>query len=359
MIDSKNNYSVYKEHEYMEATMTYQEVKQKAKENIGPFCKVCPVCNGLACRGVIPGPGGKGSGNVFVRNYNAFQNIKVNMNTLYEKGNVDTSFDFFGNSVDLPLFAAPVGAVKMHYSDLYDDLTYSEALIEGCKQANIIGFTGDGANDDVFAGTIDAIRNASGWGVSTIKPWEMPLVQKKLKMAESAGVKAIAMDIDAAGLAFLALQGKPVGPLSLEMLKEITSSTQVPFIIKGIMTPQAARLAVEGGASGIVVSNHGGRVLDETPATAEVLEDIVKAVDGQLKIFVDGGIRSGLDIFKALALGADGVLIARPFTIAVYGGGAKGVKAYVDQLKAELENVMLMTGARNLKEITRDKIWSK
>lgn len=339
--------------------MNYQEVKNTAKKQMGPYCKVCPVCNGIACKGVIPGPGGKGSGHVFVRNYQAFQDIKVNMNTLYERGSVDTSADFFGEKMEAPIYAAPVGAVQMHYSDLYNDLTYSEALIEGCKKSNILGFTGDGANDDVFAGTIDAIKKAGGWGVPTIKPWEMDLIKKKLKMAEDSGAKAIAMDIDAAGLAFLALQGKPVGPISLDMLKTITSSTELPFIIKGIMTPQAAELAVAGGAAGIVVSNHGGRVLDETPATAEVLEDIVKAVDGRLKVFVDGGIRSGIDVFKALALGADGVLIARPFTIAVYGGGAQGVEAYVNQLKAELENVMLMTGARNIGEITREKIWTK
>ena len=339
--------------------MNYQDVKVEAKKHIGPYCKVCPVCNGLACKGVIPGPGGKGSGNVFVRNYSALQDIKVNMNTLYEGGPVKTSTDFFGHEVSIPVYAAPVGAVKLHYSDLYDDLTYSEALIKGCREAGVIAFTGDGANDEVFAGTIDAIKQADGLGVPTIKPWEMPLIMKKLNMANGSGARAIAMDIDAAGLAFLALQGKPVGPLSLDMLREITQATDKPFIVKGVMTPEAAEMAVKGGAAGIVVSNHGGRVLDETPATVEVLEDIVKAVDGRLKVFVDGGIRSGIDIFKVLALGADGVLIARPFTIAVYGGGAEGVKAYVDQLKSELENVMLMTGAKSLEDITRDKIWTK
>ncbi|WP_430883721.1 alpha-hydroxy-acid oxidizing protein [Fusibacter sp. JL216-2] len=339
--------------------MNYQDVKKEAKKNIGPYCKVCPVCNGIACRGVIPGPGGKGSGQVFVRNYSALQDIKVNMNTLYERGPVDTSADFFGHEVSLPVYAAPVGGVKIHYSDLYDDLTYSQEIIKGCREAGVIGFTGDGADDEVFAGTIEAIKQAEGLGVPTIKPWEMPLILKKLEMANNAGVTAIAMDIDAAGLAFLAQQGKPVGPLSLDMLCEITQATDKPFIVKGVMTAQAAELAIKGGASGIIVSNHGGRVLDETPSSVEVLEDIVKAVNGRIKVFVDGGIRSGIDIFKVLALGADGVLIARPFTIAAYGGGAQGVQAYVNQLRSELENVMLMTGAKSLDEITRDKIWMK
>ena len=123
------------------------------------------------------------------------------------------------------------------------------------------------------------------------------------------------------------------------------------------MTRKGALKAVEAGASAIIVSNHGGRVLDQCPATAEVLEGIVEAVDGKAKIIVDGGIRSGVDVFKALAMGADAVLIARPFVTAVYGGAAEGVQAYIDKIGAELEDTMTMCGAANLKEITRDMVW--
>ena len=98
-------------------------------------------------------------------------------------------------------------------------------------------------------------------------------------------------------------------------------------------------------------------MLDQCPATAEVLEDIVKAVDGKAKIIVDGGIRSGVDVFKALAMGADAVLIARPFVTAVYGGAGEGVQAYIDKIGAELSDTMTMCGAANLKEITRDMVW--
>ena len=111
----------------------------------------------------------------------------------------------------------------------------------------------------------------------------------------------------------------------------------------------------QAGASAIIVSNHGGRVLDQCPATAEVLESIVKALEGSgIKILVDGGIRSGTDVFKALALGADGVLIARPFVTAVYGGKADGVRAYIDKIGTELEDTMKMCGVSSLDEITRD-----
>ena len=130
-----------------------------------------------------------------------------------------------------------------------------------------------------------------------------------------------------------------------------------PFILKGIMTVAGAKKALEAGAAGIVVSNHGGRVLDQCPATAEVLPGIVDAVGGKMTILVDGGIRTGMDVFKALALGADGVLIARPFDTMVYGGGAEGVQVYVDKLKAELEDTMSMCGAHTLADINRSRIY--
>ena len=106
-----------------------------------------------------------------------------------------------------------------------------------------------------------------------------------------------------------------------------------------------------------MVSNHGGRVLDGTPSTAEVLPEIVKAVKGEMTILVDGGIRSGLDVFKALAMGADGVVIARPFVTAVYGGGTEGIAAYVDKLKTELCDVMAMCGAKSIADISSDMLY--
>ena len=132
----------------------------------------------------------------------------------------------------------------------------------------------------------------------------------------------------------------------------------VNYIIKGVMTVRGALKAREAGAAGIVVSNHGGRVLDQCPATAEALPAIAEALKGSgMKIFVDGGIRTGVDVFKALALGADAVIIARPFVSAVYGGGEEGVKLYIDKIGAELEDTMAMCGAHSLKDIHRSMIW--
>ena len=128
------------------------------------------------------------------------------------------------------------------------------------------------------------------------------------------------------------------------------------LIIYGFLSVKGALKAKEAGASAIVVSNHGGRVQDQTPATAEVLEEIVKAVDGSMKIFVDGGLRNGVDIFKALALGADAVIVARPFVNAIYGAKEEGIQVLVDKLGSELQDTMEMCGAKSLKDITRDMV---
>lgn len=336
--------------------MTYQEIQEKAKPVMGPHCKVCVECNGIVCKGRIPGPGGKGTGSGFIRNYQDIKNIKLRMDTIYEAKAVSTKCHLFGKDFELPVFAAPVGAVALHYSDKYNDLSYSQAVLEGCKNAGSLAFTGDGVQDEVFNGSISAIKALGGYGIPTIKPWSVPEVITKAKMAEDAGVFAYAMDIDAAGLAILAMQGKPVAPMSVASIAKIVASTKLPFILKGIMTAGAAKKAVEAGAYGIVVSNHGGRVLDETQSTISVLPEIAAEVKGKLVILIDGGFRTGLDVFKALALGADGVLIGRPFTWSVYGGGAEGVKLYLDRVKSELAESMLMTGATCLKEISVDKI---
>ena len=336
--------------------MTYQEVLANARTCMGPYCKSCPVCNGLACKNSIPGPGAKGVGTGFIRNYQKWQELCVNMDTICENGPVDTSFELFGHRVDLPVFAAPVGAMTLHYGDKYDDLAYNDILVAACAQAGIAAFTGDGTNPAVMEAAAEALKKNGGCGIPTIKPWNMDTVREKLDLVKAADPLAIAMDIDAAGLPFLKNMTPPAGSKTVEELREIAEMAGRPFILKGIMTVSGAKKALAAGASGIVVSNHGGRVLDQCPATAEVLPAIVDAVGGKLTILVDGGIRTGMDVFKALALGADAVLIARPFVNMVYGG-AEGVQVYVDKLKAELADAMAMCGAHSLADISRSMLY--
>ena len=337
--------------------MTYQEVLENARTCVGPYCKACPVCNGKTCRNTVPGPGAKGSGTGFIRNYDKWQEICVNMDTICENKPADTTFELFGRTFALPVFAGPVGAMKLHYGEKYDDLAYNNILVDACAKAGILAFTGDGTDPAVMEGAADALKKNGGQGVPTVKPWDIETIRKKIALVQPVDPFAIAMDIDAAGLPFLKKRQPPAGSKTVDELREIAELAEKPFILKGIMTVGGAKKALEAGAAGIVVSNHGGRVLDNCPATAEVLPAIADAVGGKMKIFVDGGIRTGMDVFKALALGADAVLIARPFVTMVYGGGADGVKVYVEKLKAELSDTMTMCGAHSLIEIKREMLY--
>ena len=137
--------------------MTYSEVLQAARGCSGPYCKACPVCNGRACGSSMPGPGAKGT--VAVRNYEAWQSIRLDLDTICENKPVDTRYTFFGQQYDLPVFAGPVGATKLHYGEKYDDQAYNSILVPACAQAGIAAFTGDGTDPAVFtAATLSLIH---------------------------------------------------------------------------------------------------------------------------------------------------------------------------------------------------------
>ncbi|EKY28454.1 alpha-hydroxy-acid oxidizing protein [Clostridium celatum] len=336
--------------------MNYNELLENARVCIGDYCKACIECNGKVCRNQIPGPGAKGVGDTAIRNYDKWKEIRINMDTLTENKKVDMSVDFFGKKFKYPFFAGPVGAVNLHYGDKYNDMTYNNILVSTCAKEGILAFTGDGTNPEVMKAATSAIKSVDGIGIPTVKPWNIDTIKEKIQLVKESNAIAVAMDVDAAGLPFLKNMNPPAGAKSVQELKEIIEFSNLPFIVKGIMTVSGALKAKEAGAAAIVVSNHGGRVLDQCPATAEVLADIVDAVNGSMKVFVDGGIRSGVDVFKALAIGADGVLICRTFVTALYGGEEDGIKVYIDKLANELEDTMAMCGAYSIDEITRDMI---
>ena len=339
--------------------MDYQEVIKNARGNIGPYCKACPVCNGAACGNTMPGPGAKGVGDLAMKNYRKWQEIRINMDTICEQKELNTEVELFGKRFAYPFFAGPVGAVKLHYGEKYTDQQYNEILLKGCADNGIAAFTGDGTDYNVMIEATAAIRGLGGMGIPTVKPWDLDTIREKMELVKKSGTFAVAMDIDAAGLPFLQNLNPPAGSKSVDELKEIVKMAEIPFVLKGVMTPKGALKAMEAGVQGIIVSNHGGRVLDQCPASAEVLPSIVKAVGGQMKVFVDGGIRTGVDVFMALALGADAVLIARPFVTAVYGGAEDGVRAYVNKLAAELTDTMKMCGAYTLEDISGEMIWAQ
>jgi len=336
--------------------MTYKEVIENARTCMGPYCKACPECNGRACGNTMPGPGSKGMGDTAIRNFDAWRKVRVNMDTIHAGFTPDTSFDFFGYRMKYPIFAGPVGAVNLHYGDKMNDLQYNDILVKGCADAGIAAFTGDGTNPEVMKAACKAIANAGGKAIPTVKPWDVDTLKEKFALVQESGSFAVAMDVDAAGLPFLQNLNPPAGSKSVEELAGIIKDAAKPFIVKGVMTVKGAMKAKEAGAKAIVVSNHGGRVLDQCPATAEVLPEIAEAVGKDLMILVDGGIRSGVDVFKALALGADAVIIARPFVTAVYGGAEEGVGVYTEKLGAELIDTMKMCGAESLKAIDKTMV---
>ena len=337
--------------------MNYNEVLAAARECIGPYCKACPVCNGRACGNAMPGPGSKLPGNLAARNYEKWQEICVNMDTLCPNTEPDISFEMFGRRFSAPIFAAPLGALDMHYGNLHTDFSYNSVLIKAAYNYGVLALTGDGVNPEIMKASVRDMVQVDGIGIPTIKPWNKEAVFEKLDVLKENDIFAAAMDVDGAGLPFLKAMNPNAGSKSVEEMKEIISYAQRPFIIKGIMTPQGARKAAEAGAAAIVVSNHGGRVQGGVPSTAEVLPSIVKEIKGSLTVLVDGGIRSGLDVFRALALGADAVLIGRPILTAIYGAGEEGYRIFMDKITSELKNSMTMCGAASLKEITSDKLW--
>ncbi len=336
--------------------MQLNEVYNNAREAFSGSCSVCPECNGIVCRGRTPGCGAKGLGGGFIAAYNFLQSVEINMDNIYDGDSYETTFEFLGDKFAAPLAVAPMAALKNHYGEAITEDEYLKAISEGCADANILPFYGDGVDLKFFTDPLKYITKENCIGVPTTKPWGDDEIQIRVDAAKEAGVKAIAMDIDASGLIHLAASGKPVYARGVERLSALIKEVGLPFIIKGIMTGTAAKKAKEAGAYGIIVSNHGGRVLDSAGAPAKRLPEIRAAVGDDYLVFVDGAIRSGVSLFKVLALGASAALIGRPFVTAAYGGGAQGVSLYANKIKNELIETMAMTGALKLSDINSEKI---
>ena len=340
--------------------MTYEELAAKARGTMGPICNACPICNGRHCGSHIPGPGAKGSGNVACRNQEAWKDYRLAMDTIHEGFTASTETEVLGRTLSLPVMVAPIGDVTRHYGDRYDTATYNRLMLTGAYEAGTLGWTGDGLGADLGKESFDIIDELDGAGIATIKPWSMDRVLALVDEALAVRPAAVAMDVDAAGLPFLRGQQPPAGAKKISELREVAHrchAAGIPFIVKGIMTERGAEKALRAHADAIVVSNHGGRVLDGVPATAEVLHDIASAVGRDVEILVDGGIRSGIDVFRALALGAHAVLMCRPFVVATFGGGSEGVHDYLSQLASELVDAMEMCGAERVEDIDRDMLW--
>ncbi len=331
-----------------------KEIRDNARQLMKGYCRVCPVCDGRACAGEVPGMGGLGSGRGFKANLEALAKWRFNMRLLHGITTPDTRITLLGHELALPVLAAPIGGVSFNMGGGVSEEAYIEAVIEGCIAEGTLGCVGDGVPEFIHQAGYTAIAANQGKGIPFIKPWEDAEWRDKLQKASATGTGIIGMDVDAAGLVTLALMGRPVSPKSKDKLAAIRRELPAKFILKGVMTVEDAQIAAEVGVDAIVVSNHGGRVLDHTPGAAEVLPEIAKAVQGQVTILADGGVRSGGDVLKLLALGADAVMIGRPFSVAAVGGLKDGVVAYLKQIKSELVSAMVLTGTASVTDVSKD-----
>lgn len=286
---------------------------------------------------------------------------------------VDPRGTFLGRPSPLPFAMAPMAAQALGHPD-----GEPEAL-RGCAAAGIpycLSTSSSRTLEDVAAAAPDAERWFQLYLVDSLE-YSRSLVRR----AEQAGYRALVFTVDLPVLGYrerdrrsgFALPAMPhvdgAGPadrlryggleqqhelgLSWATVELVRSWTAMPVILKGILAPEDARLAVEFGVDGICVSTHGARQLDRSMATADALPGIVDAVDGRLEVWVDGGIRRGLDVLTALALGADGVLVGRPLYWALAAAGAAGIERAVAILREELELGLALLGLPSLAGLHR------
>lgn len=204
----------------------------------------------------------------------------------------------------------------------------------------------------------EQLKEVIGTGAPTVrivKPFQdIEVMMKELKEAEEWGAIAVGTDID---FFYGGKRGdqifapKAMGPKSLKELKRLAEATKLPFILKGVLSAQDAKKALEIGAGGIVISNHGGSIIDYAAHPLEVLPEIKKVIGDQMPIFVDSGFRRGSDVMKALALGANAVLVGWVLVMGLAANGSQGVAEMVNILTGELQRIMSVTGCGRLSEI--------
>ena len=332
--------------------MDLNTIRLAAREKFKGSCRVCRLCNGVACAGEVPGMGGRGTGSSFCNNVDALAKIRLQLHTVHSVKMPDLNCKFLGTSLSSPIIGAPIAGISVNMKGALSEEDYAAAIVSGCCQAGTIAMTGDGSFPSQFESGLAALRRMNGRGIPMIKPRANDKVIEMSKQAADAGAPAFGIDIDAAGFLDMAKVGQPVGPKTQAELAFIKEHTSLPFIVKGIMTPVDAQACLDAGVDAIVVSNHGGRAMDRVSGTAEVLPAIAKVAKGEMSLLVDGGIRSGLDVLIMLALGADAVLVGRPLAIAAVGGLAQGVEFVLSAFSDELRAAMVLTGTPDVSSVT-------
>lgn len=234
---------------------------------------------------------------------------------------------------------APEGMVKM---------------AQGAADAGAICFSGMGSMEE-----LEQMIATGASVVKIIKPYaDRDSVRQKIRHAEEAGALAVGIDIDHAfdvRHGYDVVDGMPMFPMSQKELAELVKLTTLPFVIKGVLSRQDARKCQDAGVQGMVVSHHNGRVDCAVPPLM-ILEEILEETQGRTPLFVDCSLQTGLDVFKALALGATACCIGRPLMPRIRTDGAEGAKQVIEQITRELSYAMAMTCSPDLKHIDRSVV---
>jgi len=255
----------------------------------------------------------------------------------------DTRLELYGETFATPVMTAALS----HLNNCHEDGMVEMA--RGAKAAGAVMWAGMGDEAE-----LERITETSARTVKIIKPYaDNKTILRRIAHAESCGCLAVGMDIDHG----YGGSGQPDVVLGLQMsgktaadIKQFVSAAKLPFILKGVLSVRDALICLEAGVSGIVVSHHHG-ILDYAVPPLMALPEIVHAVGGKMRIFVDCGLESGLDVFKALALGADAVCVGRALMDPLTEAGAAGVKGKIEQMTAQLAGAMARTCSAEIRGI--------
>ncbi len=327
-----------------------------SREMLTGFCGVYPVCDGdpdHICTGQKYGApiglGGAGQAKTFEANYKALQQYRLKMRVIKAHHEPEMSVSIFNKTLDIPIMGAALSGVKSSLKDAIPENDFYWGLLKGAQSSGTIGMVGNTPTSPEDLG-VKVIGENLGWGIPFFKPQSQEKLIRLFKMAENLDVVAIGVDLGGAGSTFWVTPEKRVYRKSENELQELVDCTKKPVIFKGIMNPQDALKVLDSGASACYVSNHGGRVLDCGQGVAEVLPEISKEISGKIPILADGTVRTGFDVLKVLALGADVALIGRPLARMSIAGGEKAVKMYFDYVKDDLRRAMILTGCNTLQD---------
>lgn len=314
------------------------------------------------------------------RNRAGFGRFIFRPRMLVDVSRLDLSLDLFGSRIEMPILVAPTAAHQQ---------AHPEGELATIRAAGAVKtIMAVSSNSSYPLDQIAAAATGPFWFQLYATP-DKAGTRERVERAQSLGAKAVCWTVDGAygphrermlrdrliGAGPPNASARPSARrraeqpppryraeptfqagLTWSFLAELKAYTQVPLLVKGILTPEDAKLCVENGASGIVVSNHGGRYLDGAPSTIEVLPDIVDAVAGRIPVLIDGGFRRGADVLKALAIGARAVLVGRPPLWGLGAFGQPGVTRVLELLQTELALAMGLAGRPNLASIDRTLI---